>query len=181
MNLRIAVASTNPVKIDAARRGLSLVLPPDAVIEIAATPADSGVSAQPFGDDETLRGALTRANGALAAAPAVDFGLGIEGGVRAAGDDLFCIAWCAIVSRAGEVGIANAGDFLLPPRVAELVRAGVELGHADDIVFGRVNSKHADGAIGVLTAGRISRVDYYAPMIARAYVRFLNPALYARS
>jgi inosine/xanthosine triphosphatase len=177
--MHVAVASNNPVKRDATQRGLALVLPDAVALHVVASTVSSGVAAQPFGNDETLHGAITRARGALAAIPDADYGVGLEGGVRASGDDLYCIAWCAIAARDGEVGIANAGDFLLPPRVAELVRQGVELGHADDIVFGRVNSKHADGAIGVLTGGRLTRVDYYSPMVARAFVRFLNPGLYA--
>jgi inosine/xanthosine triphosphatase len=178
--MRVAVASMNPVKRDATRRGLALVLPDPEALSVVAAHVDSGVAAQPFGDDETLRGAITRAHAALEVVSDADFGVGLEGGVRASGDDLYCIAWCAIAARGdAQIGIANAGDFLLPPRVAQLVREGVELGHADDMVFGRVNSKHADGAIGVLTGGRLTRVDYYAPMVARAFVRFLNPGLYA--
>jgi inosine/xanthosine triphosphatase len=179
MQLLVAVASANPVKLSAARRGLLAVLPASADIVVQATPASGDVPAQPVGDAQTQRGAVNRARGAFAGCSGAHYGLGLEGGVRESPDGLYCIAWCAIVDASGALGLASAGDFLLPLQIAELVRSGVELGHADDIVFGRTNSKHADGAIGVLTAGRITREDYYAPMVARAFVRFLRPELYA--
>ena len=173
----LAVASTNPVKLDAARRGAAAVFV-DAAIHVVSAQGDSNVSAQPRGDEETIRGAIARARGALADRPDARFGVGLEGGVVERPEGLYCVAWCAVIDAAGRIGLGSAGMFQLPPRVAELVNSGVELGHADDIVFGRVNSKHKDGAIGVLTGGRMTRADYYAPMVTLAFVRFLQPQLY---
>jgi inosine/xanthosine triphosphatase len=170
-----AVASSNPVKLEAARIGASRVFDDVAVIAVSGA---SNVSQQPVGDVETIAGARSRAITALAAHPAAEFGVGLEGGVIERPEGMYCVAWCAIVDAAGRVGLGSAGMFLLPPRVAELVRSGVELGHADDQVFGRQNSKHKDGAIGVLTGGRMTRAEYYAPMVTLALVRFLNPELY---
>ena len=45
----------------------------------------------------------------------------------------------------------------LPPKVIELVQTGMELGDADDQVFGQTNSKQQMGAIGLLTHGVIDR------------------------
>ncbi len=170
-----AVASSNPVKLEAVRRGAAQLFGHVTVISVDG---DSTVSAQPFGDDETRRGAIARATGALRSHPQADYGIGLEGGVLDAPDGLYCIAWCAVISAAGELGLASAGNFLLPPKVAALVRQGVELGHADDIVFGRQDSKQKDGAIGALSGGRVTRADYYAPMVTRALLRFFNPDLY---
>jgi inosine/xanthosine triphosphatase len=170
-----AVASSNPVKLEATRRGASVLF---EMIEVLSARGDSTVPEQPFGDEQTRHGALQRAQGALRSCPGATYGVGLEGGVLDAPEGLYCIAWCAIVDTAGSIGLANAGNFLLPITVAGLVRQGFELGHADDIVFGRQNSKHADGAIGMLTGGRVTRADYYTPMVTRALVRFYNPALY---
>ncbi|EQD61665.1 protein containing DUF84, partial [mine drainage metagenome] len=41
----------------------------------------SGVASQPLSAEETVRGAILRARGALAAVPGADIGLGLEGGV----------------------------------------------------------------------------------------------------
>jgi non-canonical (house-cleaning) NTP pyrophosphatase len=62
--------------------------------------------------------------------------------------------------------------------VADLVRHGMELGHADDQVFGRNNSKQMNGAVGILTANAIDREELYAHAVMLALIPFLNPTLY---
>lgn len=62
--------------------------------------------------------------------------------------------------------------------VAELVRAGVELGEADDRVFGRTGSKWEEGAVGLLTGGAVTRTELYAQAVALALCRFVHPELY---
>ena len=53
----------------------------------------------------------------------------------------------------------------------------MELGHADDQVFKRDNSKQANGAIGILTNNVIDREAYYIHAVIMALVPFKNPAL----
>lgn len=88
---------------------------------------------------------------------------------------MFACAWCAIVARDGRPGVASTGRCLLPPAVAGLVRGGRELGEADDLVFGRSQSKLNEGAVGLLTRGKIDRAAFYAPAVTMALVPFLNP------
>ena len=57
----IAVGSTNPVKIGAVRGVTERIVPGVRVEGIAV---DSGVSDQPWGDEETIRGAVARARAA---------------------------------------------------------------------------------------------------------------------
>src|SRR5690348_3871568 len=73
----VAVGSTNPVKIGAVRAVLGGIAP-HATVEGVAVP--STVSDQPFGDDETIRGARARAVAARERLGA-DLGVGLEGGV----------------------------------------------------------------------------------------------------
>jgi inosine/xanthosine triphosphatase len=63
--------------------------------------------------------------------------------------------------------------------VARLVRSGVELGVADDRVFGRSNSKQQDGAVGLLTRGIVTRTDYYEHALLLALVPFGLSELYS--
>ena len=167
-----AVGSRNPVKVAAVREG---AIPFFSGLAVEAVDATSGVAAQPRGDDETMRGALNRARQALALAPAADYGVGLEGGVVEIGPAMFACAWCAIVARDGRSGVASTGRCLLPPAVADLVRGGMELGDADDLVFGRSQSKLSEGAVGLLTRGKIDRAAFYAPAVTMALVPFLNP------
>ncbi len=74
-------------------------------------------------------------------------------------------------------GKARTGAFMLPQEVANLVRSGIELGHADDQVFGRSNSKQTNGAVGLLTADLIDRQRYYEHAVILALVPFKNLTL----
>ena len=66
----------------------------------------------------------------------------------------------------------------LAPEVACLVRNGMELGDAVDRLFGRSNSKTAEGAVGLLTRGRIDRTAYYEQPVLLALVPFLSGTLF---
>lgn len=83
-----------------------------------------------------------------------------------------------LTSTKGKLGVSKTATFDLPEAVATLVRAGVELGVADDRVFGRVDSKKNDGACGLLTHGAIDRRSYYGHAVMFALVPFMNPTLY---
>ncbi|MEO1085974.1 MAG: inosine/xanthosine triphosphatase [Acidobacteriota bacterium] len=178
VEISIVVASGNPVKHEASRRGLQLAFP-EASLSLDGISVPSGVSDQPMSDGETLRGALQRAEGAARARPDVDFWVGLEGGVEALGTDLFAFAWAVVRGKDGRRGRARTASFQLPAEVAALVRDGVELGEADDRVFRRHGSKRQGGAVGLLTEGRLSRADLYVPAVLLAAVPFLRPRLYS--
>jgi inosine/xanthosine triphosphatase len=172
---RVTVGSTNPVKIGSARRVFTQLFP-DA--QVAGLEVPSGISHQPVGEAETMRGALNRAQAALAATDA-DWGVGLEGGVTFTEDGAcWMIQFCAIAHRDGRTGTGQGAHFLLPPAIAEGVRAGGEVGPLVDGLTGIHDSKKKGGAIGFLTNGLVLREDMYAHMVAAALVRFLHPELY---
>lgn len=173
---KIVVASTNPVKIQAALAGFRLMFPAEA-FTASGVAVPSGVSDQPMTDTETLQGALNRAAAAQAAEPSADFWVGVEGGCQELYGELACFAW-AVVRGKEQVGKGRTGLFFLPEAVARLVRQGMELGHADDQVFGRSNSKQQNGAIGLLTGDVIDRLAYYEHALVMALVPFKNAELY---
>jgi inosine/xanthosine triphosphatase len=172
----IVVASTNPVKIQAALAGFQLMFPAEE-FTASSMAVSSGVSDQPLTDAETLQGALNRAAAAQAAEPHADFWVGIEGGCEELYGELACFAW-AVVRSTKTVGKGRTGLFFLPEAVARLVRQGVELGTADDMVFNRSNSKQQNGAIGLLTGDVIDRLAYYEHALVMALVPFRNKELY---
>lgn len=172
----ITVASRNPVKIRAvvaAFRGMF----PERVFDVAAVSVPSGAPDQPLSLRETMKGARIRAEKARAAAPASDFWVGIEGGIEDTALGMTCFACVHVLGRDGMSGLGQTAVFYLPREVAELVRGGLELGHADDRVFGRDNSKQASGAIGLLTDDLVDREAYYTHAVIMALVRFKNPNL----
>lgn len=172
---KIIVASTNPVKIEATQQGF-LTMFPEQPFVIEGVTVPSGVRDQPQGDGETLLGAQNRAAGA-AAGWAGDYFVGIEGGVWQADDEMQVFAWIVVRDAAGRVGKSRTGTFFLPREVARLVQTGLELGDADDRVFGTVNSKQVNGSIGLLTGNVMTRTSYYFPAVMMALIPFKNPHL----
>ncbi len=160
----------------AAANGFRRLFPHDS-IETRAVNVPSGVSVQPRSDRETLNGALNRADNARHTLPNADYWIGIEGGIQDDGHDMLAFAWIVIRSRA-QLGKARTGTFCLPPAVADLVRQGKELGEADDLVFGQMNSKQSSGAVGLLTGNVIDRAQLYEHAVILALIPFKNEALY---
>jgi inosine/xanthosine triphosphatase len=172
----IVVASANPVKLQATLHGFQRMFPGEQ-FQLQTVAVPSGVDDQPGSDEETLRGATNRAANAAAALPEADYWAGIEGGVEERGSEMAGYAWIVVCAQ-GLTGKGRTGTFFLPRRVAELVRQGLELGDADDVVFGRSNSKQENGAVGLLTGNVIDRAELYEQAIVLALIPFRNPELY---
>lgn len=181
----VIVASKNPVKIQAAEEGFAQMLPDDYSFGGVSVP--SGVRDQPMTSAETLQGALNRARAARLVMPQADYWVGIEGGIEVYPPEnlpgelsaarMAAFAWVVVITE-NQVGKGQTGLLFLPPRVAELVEAGKELGEADDIVFGRSNSKQENGAVGLLTGDAIDRAGFYEQAVILALAPFRNPELY---
>ena len=172
--MRVAIGSTNPVKCSASRAVLSRLYP-DA--EFVCFDVPSGVPAQPWGDLEARTGALNRARAALATADA-DLGVGLEGGVQESEFGLLTTAWCVLVDREGRIGVGGNPCALLPEEVAHRVRLGEELGAAMDRLVRQANTKHRNGAIGILTNNLETRQSAYETILRLALAPFQNPAWY---
>ena len=170
---KIIIASTNPVKIEAARQGFRRMFP-DSELTFEGISVPSGVSHQPMSRTETLEGAANRARNAAEKCPDNDFTIGIEGGCEEENGRLQVFAW-AVVQSGGKIGRAMTGIFYLPDEVAQLIHQGMELGDADDAVFGRSNSKQANGSIGLLTDDALTRTEYYVQAVIMALIPFKKP------
>ena len=166
----VAVGSLNPVKVGAVR---AVLVPLAPGVTVTGVLVASEVPSQPWGDEETIRGARTRAVGALAKVPHAEMGVGLEGGVVDGESGLRTCAWAVVVSRAGTEGVGGSLAIPLPPAVAALVRDGLELGEAMDAHAGASNSKHGLGAVGILTAGLIDRQRAYETLVTYALAPFL--------
>ena len=172
----IAVASLNPVKLRATQAAFERLFS-NQRFNVSGADLPSGVPDQPTSLEETIRGARNRARKARAARPDARFWVGIEGGIEDSPLGMSCFARVHVLGADGREGLGQTAVFYLPREVAALVRQGMELGLADDQVFGRENSKQANGAIGILTDDVIDREAYYIHAMIMALVPFKNPAL----
>lgn len=172
----VAVGSGNPVKLAAAA---AVIRGYFAEAEVAPQVVSSGVPDQPFGDEETIAGARERARRAREAVDA-DLGVGLEGGVVDAPSGMRTCAWCVVVHRDGREGVGGSLVMPLPDGVAQLIRAGEELGYAMDHFANERGTKHGKGAVGILTAGKIDRQAAYEVLVTYAMAPFVTPSLYER-
>ncbi|MFO7683150.1 MAG: inosine/xanthosine triphosphatase [Chloroflexota bacterium] len=172
--MKIAVGSTNPVKI-AAVTSIVTLLWPEAEIESVSVP--TGVGEMPMSDEETIIGARNRARAARQAIGA-DLGFGLEGGVHQDPVGLVLQGWVVVTDGNGREGVAGAGRLPLPPSIAERVLAGEELGPVMDDLLGESNVKAKGGAVGALTGGLIPRQQAFALGVAYALAPFIAPEFY---
>lgn len=196
--MQIAVGSKNPAKVDAVRLACHDLQLGGTVVGIAV---DSGVSKQPFSDEETITGAINRAHAVLqqmrvqrseshdaegfahtelhrAYGEPLAYGIGLEGGVVETPHGLFVCNWGAVVRSDGAVGIGGGHRVQLPPAVAEQLYRGEELGTVMDEWTGARNLKQREGAIGVLTDNRITRAAMFRDVVICAFAPFVNPEYY---
>ncbi|CAE8636219.1 unnamed protein product, partial [Polarella glacialis] len=189
----IAVGTTNACKVaavDAAVRGYEVS--GANFLDFAAIEThqvSSEVSAQPMTLDETYRGAMNRARNAYAQAragnsSAVILALGIESGLN----------WSTVDGRAYDVCVCSAFDgttfnqgmscsFEIPPLVLRFVlEEGMDLAQASNAAGVSSNPKlgEAEGLIGILSRGRITRLDYTKQAIEMALMFLDSASLYAR-
>lgn len=176
--MKIVIASKNPVKIRAALGAFQKMFPSE-VFEIEGVSVVSGVQEQPQDDKETFEGAWNRADNASKIEDA-DFWVGIEGGIEQKNSEMEAFAWAVVKAQNGTFGKGKTGTFFLPPKIVELIKQGKELGEADNIVFGRENSKQENGAVGILTDDVIDRTKYYTEAVILALIPFKNTTLYGK-
>lgn len=183
--VRVAVGSTSPAKLRAVNAALEIaheghvgaVPKTEFRFEVVGVAAASGVPDQPWGEEQTRKGALNRARAALEARPDAELALGIEAGVsEEPGWPLWTFAWIVVLDRDGRRGAARSATFAVPNGLADGVRSGLELGDALDTAYGLTRAKDGPGAVGVLTAGLIDRPELYRTAVLLALMPWLVPA-----
>jgi len=173
ISLLFAIGSKNPAKVKAAKSAVGKYFK-DA--EFLIVDVDSGVDRQPI-DDETETGARNRAAGALKKTGA-DFGIGIEGGLVGLYGRHYATACCVVASKSGEIHIAYSPFFELPQKMLEHVRQRRELGDIMDEHTGRKGTKQEEGALGILSRGKMTRVQALEAAVVLALMPFVNNELY---
>jgi inosine/xanthosine triphosphatase len=179
----VRVGSRNAAKLEAVRRGLA---PFFAVVDVEGCDVASGVDAQPLGFPEIVAGARQRALGAFRAG-ACDLAAGIEDGLVAVAD--VATGWvnigaCVLFDGLSEALGFTAG-FEYPPECVRRATAAprTPIGDAFDSLYrapaGLADPGTGAGNIGRLSGGVLTRADYGAQAVTCAFVRFLQPELYA--
>lgn len=159
--MKIAVGTKNKAKLKAVEVVVTRTL--ENIMEIEAHDVASGVSAQPFSDEETRRGAIQRAEQAMKESGAV-LAFGLEGGVKWIGKELYLCNWAALATPERTYTAAGA-QIPLPAEIAHALMDGEELGPIMDRYTKQKDIRQHTGAIGVFTDGLINRAQMFEPII----------------
>jgi len=177
--MKIHVASKNPVKVKAVEETL-VDYPLFRDAKVIGVESSSGVSEQPKSLEETVQGAVNRAIECLKGS---SYGFGIESGLMEVphtktGKMDFCA--CAIYDGAQiHLGLSNAFEF--PPAVTKMIHEqGIDANEAlyrcGITTDRKVGS--SEGAISILTKGRLTRKEYTKQAIQMALIHLENKGLY---
>lgn len=158
--MKIIIGSNNPAKIAAVKSAFSY-----QQVEFLSLDIASGVSEQPFSDEETIKGAMNRAVGALQKGKG-DIGIGLEGGVQESDHGLLICNWGALAVNNMKPIIAGGARFLLPIEIADRLRAGEELGPVMEDYAQKENVRKKEGAVGIFTNGLINRTEMFAHIMS---------------
>jgi len=155
--MKITIGSKNPTKIKAVQDVFKTA-------EITSLDVLSGVSSQPFSDEETRTGAINRATSCAKSIPN-SVGIGLEGGVMYIEDQLFLCNWGALVTPDQNVYTASGARILLPNEIAEQLKQGYELGNLMDDYALKKDVSKKEGAIGIFTNNLITRKEMFKHVV----------------
>jgi len=168
--VRYALGTTNLAK----RKAVELATGTEPV----CLSVPSGVSDQPLSADETIRGAINRAQQVLAQVPDAKIGLGLEGGLTY--DHIYTQQWYLISICAAwdghQLSIGKGLTFPIPFQIGERVKdEQIELRTVIDELAGMEGSNHKGGAYGLLTNHRIVRANVFCDAVIAAVTPFHSP------
>ena len=179
--MRISIGSKNPTKIAALRETIKEYDFLSAA-EVTAMDADSMVSSQPKSAEETITGATNRAKSAFVNC---DYSFGIESGLMKVPQ-----AKCGYMDFSACVIYDGKGTYLglliglrVPPEITRLIHEdGLDANEASFPVGLTTHKKigSLEGAVGVLTKGRVTRKEYTKQAIRMALIQLENPSFYKR-
>lgn len=155
--MEFMIGTVNAAKATAARRVILSHFPHAVVNEVDVK---SGVSDQPFGDEETKLGAINRALRASGQLENV-IGIGLEGGVRMLEGQMYLCNWGALVLPDGARFTAGGAQIPLPKEIADELIIGKELGPVVDAYFKASGIRNKEGAIGMFTAHAVNREELF--------------------
>jgi inosine/xanthosine triphosphatase len=158
--MKIAIGTKNPTKVNAVKKVFGDTF---TYVEVAV---QSGVSPQPFSDEETIQGAVNRARAAVKETGA-DIGIGLEGGVQETPHGLFLCNWGSLVTSKDLEPILGGGARIrLPEAVAGMLRHDKkELAEAMEFYTNQKNIRKKEGAIGIFTNGNLDRTAMFYQVV----------------
>ncbi len=188
MVIRVLIASTNPVKVRAARAVFSCFHEEITFSSLKMQEIDSEwdrLKSQPLGEDETYKNSRLRVKYIRNSNPEFDFYVGIEGGIVLTQQNQARIVVYCSVGTHSVIETVRGCEIPLPNRwyetlvsVREKRSLQLELGDLVAKISGIPNIKQKNGAVGFLTQNIVTRFDILYQSMMMALIPFLNPTLF---
>jgi inosine/xanthosine triphosphatase len=169
----IAVGSTSPAKISAAKIGFGKVFP-NVKITVRGVNARSGISAQPMSDKESIRGALNRAKAALKLVKNADYAVGMEGGAHRVGKNWFESGWIAVIDKEGKIGLGTSARWQMSGKVMSKLNGKNELADVFQELAQVEDAKDIGGVMGLVTKNNLPRDIAYSHGVIFALAPFFS-------
>jgi len=174
----IAVGSKNQAKNKAVETAFLKAFP---TVVAQGFDVESGIADQPTTDEESITGAINRAEGALAQLATARFGVGLEGNTVTISGRMYLHGWVAIIEKGNDTpGIGHSSGIELPENLKQGIEAGKELGPLLQAMLGDDDNliRHGQGTNGILSAGLYTREQEFIDATTVALARFISPELY---
>jgi inosine/xanthosine triphosphatase len=170
--MKINIGSQNKSKVEAVKEIL-LDYPHLAHAAIVSMSTESGVANQPKSLDETMQGAMNRAKGAW---KDCDYSIGLESGlmhVPMSKTGYMDVCVCAIYDgKEFYFGLSSAWEFPDKKILDLMLKDGLDMSEAINRAGLTNNPKvgSEEGAIGILTKGRMDRKEYTKQALRTALI-----------
>lgn len=165
---QVVCATTNPAKIQSVLLAFTHIYG-DGACQIESVVVDSNVPEQPFGSSETKLGAQNRIDNARKLKPEADFWVAIEAGI----DEGSTFSW-VIIESTTQHGESRSASLPLPGIMLKNVSAENTLGMVMSEYSGIDKVGRKEGAIGIFTAGTLTRSTVYYQAVILALSPFHN-------
>ncbi len=174
--MKIKVGTKNKAKLDSVEEIIK-EYPHLSDYLVEGVEVSSGVADQPSSLEETIDGAMNRARSAFIDC---DYGIGLESGlmiVPKTKSGYMDICACAIYD--GEdfhLGLSSAWEFPNKDIIDSMLKDGLNMSQAIN-KFGLTSSEKIgseEGAIGILTKGRMTRKEYTKQALRTALIHLEN-------
>lgn len=175
--MRVVLGSENQPKLRSVETAFSLVFDGED-IKVEPSAADSFVSAHPTTAEESLTGAINRAEQAKLIMPDADYYVGIEGGFMRVKERAWELGWVAIQNADGKIHTAPSAGVEIGGQVLDAILGGQELNDVLRDQFGIDNAGKSNGYYGIVTDDLITRDQGYVDAVIFALAPFRHPEFY---
>ena len=173
--IRVAVGSTNKVKVDAVRNIFTQAF---GLVEVVSVEPGLGIPSQPL-EERTIQGSIQRARSAMEKMK-TDYAVGIEAGLFYNKVLLrhLDIQYCAIIDSSGKMTVGHGPGFEYPPEVVRSVLEGGTVGDTMSKITEIEKIGHKMGSVGYLSDGMIDRTALTEIAVLMALIPRIRKELY---